>query len=153
VSIVMSPFMKMRTIALLAALLFSARALAVDVTVLPTEELQQRYEQLTHQLRCVKCQNNNIADSPAGLAADLRAQVKEQLLAGKSDAEILAYMSDRYGNYILFTPPMESSTAWVWILPGLAVLAGLGIGIRIVRRRATLVASDDSPVDAEESSR
>jgi cytochrome c-type biogenesis protein CcmH len=143
----------MRCTALMVALALSLFAVAVDITMLPTEELQQRYENLTHQLRCVKCQNNSIADSPAGLAADLRLQVKEQLLAGKSDAEILAYMSNRYGNYILFTPPMESSTAWIWILPGAAVLAGLFIGIRIVRRRATLVDSDASAVEGEDNAR
>jgi cytochrome c-type biogenesis protein CcmH len=143
----------MRSIVLIAALLGSMCALAVDITVLPTEELQQRYENLTHQLRCVKCQNNSIADSPAGLAADLRLQVKEQLLAGKSDAEILEYMSTRYGNYILFTPPLESSTAWVWILPGVGVLAGLFIAFRIVRRRATLVDNDASPVEGEDAGR
>ena len=143
----------MRSIVLIAALLWSMFAFAVDITVLPTAELQQRYENLTHQLRCVKCQNNSIADSPAGLAADLRLQVKEQLLAGKSDAEILEYMSTRYGNYILFTPPMESSTAWVWILPGVAVLAGLFIAFRIVRRRATLVENDASLVEGEDAGR
>lgn len=141
----------MSLVVLLAAL--GGSASAVDITVLPNEELQQRYESLTRQLRCVKCQNNNIADSPAGLAADLRAQVKEQLLAGKSDAEILDYMSSRYGNYILFTPPMESSTAWIWILPGLGVLAGLYIAIRIVRRRASLVNDDPDPVDGDDAAR
>jgi cytochrome c-type biogenesis protein CcmH len=145
--------LSLRGIALFAllALALSVCALAVDITVLPNEELQQRYEGLTRQLRCVKCQNNNIADSPAGLAADLRVQVKEQLLAGKSDKEILAYMAQRYGNYILFTPPMEKSTAWIWILPGVAALAGLVIGIRIVRRRASLV--DDGPVEGDEATR
>ena len=122
-------------------------ALAVDITVLPTEELQQRYEGLTHQLRCMQCQNNSIADSPVGLASDLRLQVKEQLLAGKTDKEILAYMAQRYGNYILFTPPMERGTAWIWVLPLVAVLAGLWIGVRIVRRRSTLVDTDDSVAD------
>ena len=142
-----------RPAVLIAALALSLAAFAVDITVMPTEELQQRYKALTHELRCMKCQNNSIADSPAGLAYDLRLQVKEQLIAGKSDDEIRAYMVQRYGNVILFSPPLESSTAWIWVVPGLAVLAGLVIGIRIVRRRATLVASDDSPVDAEESSR
>ena len=63
------------------------------------------------------------------------------------------YMSTRYGNYILFTPPMESSTAWVWILPGVAVLAGLFIAFRIVRRRATLVDNDASAVEGEDVGR
>ena len=81
------------------------------------------------------------------------ATCKEQLLAGKTDDEIREYMVQRYGNVILFTPPLEASTAWVWMLPVLAVLAGLFIGVRIVRRRATLVDSDDSVVEAEETPR
>jgi len=122
----------------------AAVALAVDTTTLPDEKLQQRYEKLTHELRCMKCQNNSIADSPAGLAADLRRDVKEQLIAGKSDEEIRDWMVQRYGNVILFTPAMDASSAWVWLLPGLAALGGLVIGIRIVRQRSKLVEQDDS---------
>lgn len=139
-------------IALLAALLLTTAVFAVDITVLPNAELQERYENLTRQLRCMQCQNNSIADSPVDLAADLRKLVKEQLIAGKSDQEILDYMAKRYGNYILFTPPMERATAWIWILPGLAVLAGLFIGFRIVRRRSALVGTDDG-IENEETSR
>ena len=131
-------------------LLVSSMAFAVDTTVLPNPELQQRYEALTHELRCMQCMNNSIADSPVGLASDLRRDVKELLEAGKTDAEIRAYMVQRYGNVILFTPPMSGSSAWVWILPALAAIAGLLIGVRIVRRRASLVDQDDSVVDAEE---
>jgi cytochrome c-type biogenesis protein CcmH len=134
-------------------LAMSSSAFAVDPTVLPNAELQRRYEALTHELRCMQCLNNSIADSPVGLASDLRRDVKEQLIAGKTDDEIRAYMVQRYGNVILFTPPMNSSSAWVWILPGLAAAAGLLIGIRIVRRRARLVDQDDSVVDSEESAR
>ena len=137
----------MRILVLVAALTWSLAAVAVDITVLPTAELQERYENLTHQLRCMQCQNNSIADSPVGLASDLRLQVNEQLIAGKSDAEILAYMAKRYGNYILFTPPMEPATAWIWILPVVAALGGILVGFRIVRRRATLV--DDKIEDNE----
>jgi cytochrome c-type biogenesis protein CcmH len=137
----------LRNLVLLLVFAWPPCALAVDITVLPTAELQQRYEHLTHQLRCMQCQNNSIADSPVGLASDLRLQVKEQLLAGKTDKEILAYMAQRYGNYILFTPPMEPATAWIWILPVVAALAGIVIGIRIVRRRAMLV--DDKIEDNE----
>ena len=131
-------------------LLVSSMAFAVDTTVLPNPELQQRYEALTHELRCMQCMNNSIADSPVGLASDLRRDVKELLEAGKTDAEIRAYMVQRYGNVILFTPPMSGSSAWVWILPALAAIAGLLIGVRIVRRRASLVDQADSVVDAEE---
>ena len=73
--------------ALLAFLLVGVAA-AVDPTQLPDPKLQQRYETLTHELRCMQCQNESIADSPVDLAADLRRQVKEQLLAGKSDPQI-----------------------------------------------------------------
>jgi cytochrome c-type biogenesis protein CcmH len=125
-------------------------AVAVDTTVLPNPQLQERYEALTHELRCMQCMNNSIADSPVGLASDLRRDVKELLESGKSDDEIRAYMVQRYGNVILFTPPMSGSSAWVWILPVLAAIAGLLIGVRIVRRRASLVDQDESVVDIEE---
>ena len=131
-------------------LLVSGVAFAVDPTTLPTPELQARYEAMTHQLRCMQCMNNSIADSPVGLASDLRRDVKELLLAGKSDDEIRAYMVQRYGNVILFTPPMSGSSAWVWVLPGLAAIGGLLIAVRIVRRRSNLVEQDDSIVDGEE---
>jgi cytochrome c-type biogenesis protein CcmH len=140
----------MRVAGGLAALMLCVAAHAVDITVLPDPVLQQRYDALTHELRCMQCMNNSIADSPVGLASDLRRDVKEQLIAGKTDAEIRAYMVQRYGNVILFTPPMDSSAAWVWILPALAVAGGLLIGVRIVRRRAKLVDSDDSSVEADE---
>jgi len=135
----------------LLTMLFSLRVLAVDITVMPNEQLQQRYENLTHELRCVKCQNNTIADSPAGIASDLRRDVKEQLMAGKTDDEVRAYMVQRYGNFILFTPPFDASSAWVWLVPGIGLLAGLIIAVRVVRQRARLVEQDDSAVDEEVS--
>jgi len=132
------------------ALAIASASLAVDTTTLPNEQLQSRYEGLTHELRCMQCQNNSIADSPAGLASDLRRQVKEQLMAGKSDDEVRAYMVERYGNVILFTPAMDASSAWVWFLPAIAALAGLVIAIRIVRQRARLVDNDDGPLEPDE---
>jgi cytochrome c-type biogenesis protein CcmH len=94
------------------------------------------------------CQNNSIADSPVGLASDLRRDVKELLLAGKTDDEIRAYMVDRYGDVILFRPPFKARTAWVWIAPMLVLAGGLFVGLRIVRRRAALVSADDTDVDS-----
>jgi cytochrome c-type biogenesis protein CcmH len=134
-------------------LLVSGAALAVDTTVLPNPELQQRYEALTHELRCMQCMNNSIADSPVGLASDLRRDVKELLLAGRTDEEIRTYMVQRYGKVILFTPPMSGSSMWVWILPALAAVAGLLIAVRIVRRRSHLVEQDESVVDGEDTAR
>ena len=141
------------SLAVIPLLLVALRAVAIDITVLPTPELQARYEQLTHEFRCMQCQNNSIADSPVGLASDLRREVKEQLIAGKSDDDIRAYMVNRYGNVILFTPPLVASTAWVWMFPVLAVIGGALIGVVIVRRRSKLLDSDDSVVDPEEASR
>lgn len=135
------------------ASLLAGVVFAVDTTVLPTEELQQRYEALTHELRCMKCQNNSIADSPVGLAADLRRDVYEQILAGKSDDEIRASMVARYGNVILFRPPLDSGTAWVWVAPLLILVGGVIVAFVIVRRRSTLVADDDSVVDTDEATR
>ena len=134
-------------------MLLALRAAAIDITVLPSPELQARYEKLTHEFRCMQCQNNSIADSPVGLASDLRREVKEQLIAGKSDDEIRAYMVQRYGNVILFTPPLVASTAWVWLFPVFAVIGGAVIDVVVVRRRSKLLASDDSVVDSEEVSR
>ena len=137
----------------LMMLAFAGSAFAVDITVLPTPALQERYENLTHEFRCMQCMNNSIADSPVGLASDLRRDVKEMLIAGKTDDEIRAYMVQRYGKVILFTPPMDGSAAWVWLAPLVALIAGLFIGVRIVRRRAALVADDPSIVDSEDTAR
>jgi cytochrome c-type biogenesis protein CcmH len=135
---------------LAATALLALNAYAIDITVLPTDELQQRYEALTHEFKCMQCQNNSIADSPVGLASDLRRDVQEQLLAGKSDAEIRASMVKRYGNVILFSPPMESGTAWVWIAPIAVLAGGVLVAAVIVRRRSAMVASDDSVVQTDE---
>jgi cytochrome c-type biogenesis protein CcmH len=128
----------------LAAIVAGGQAHAVDVDAMPTPQLQARYDALTHELRCMQCQNQSIADSPVGLASDLRRDVREQLLAGKSDREIRDSMVARYGNVILFRPPFEASTAWVWILPFLLLLFGAFVAVRVVRQRAAMVASDDS---------
>ena len=141
---------------LVLALLVTAgnRALALDTTVLPDPVMQQRYEKLTHDFRCMQCMNNSIADSPVGLASDLRREVKELIEAGKSDDEIRAYMVQRYGNVILFTPPVnDASSLWVWLAPALAALGGIVIAVRIVRRRANLVDQDQSPVEVEDNAR
>src|SRR5688572_14587188 len=135
------------------ALFASTQVAAVDITRLEDPQLQARYEVLTHELRCMKCQNQSIADSPVGLASDLRRQVQELLLAGKSDEEIRAWMVDRYGDFILFRPRFNLTTGWVWIAPLLLLLGGVIVGARIVRARSRLVASDNTPVDTEEQSR
>jgi cytochrome c-type biogenesis protein CcmH len=129
---------------------FSLSAIAVDVEPLPTPEMQQRFDDLTHEFRCMQCQNQSIADSAVGLAADLRRDVREQVIAGKTDREIRETMVARYGNVILFRPPFEKSTAWVWVVPVLLLLVGVYVAFRVVRQRAGMVAGDDSVVDQDE---
>jgi cytochrome c-type biogenesis protein CcmH len=124
-----------------------AGAFAVDTTLLPSEALQERYEALTHELRCMQCQNQSIADSPVDLAAGLRRDVAEQLIAGRTDAEIRETMVRRYGNAILFRPPLDSSTAWVWIAPVFALLGGFVVAVVIVRKRSSMMDGEDSLPD------
>jgi cytochrome c-type biogenesis protein CcmH len=131
-----------RIAGLAAVLLLAGRAFAIDVTVLPDEKLQQRYEALTHEFRCMQCQNNTIADSPVGLASDLRRDVAEMLVAGKTDDEIRTYMVQRYGDVILFTPPFKGAAIWVWLTPLVALIGGIVVAVAIVRRRGKLVAND-----------
>ena len=142
-------------LALLSALLLGVAipSAAFDIESMPTPEMQRRYDGLTHELRCMQCQNQSIADSPVGLAEDLRRDVREQIIAGKTDAQIRDSMVARYGNIILFRPPFTPSTAWVWVLPFLLLLVGVLIAVRIVRQRSALVASDDSVIETEDVTR
>ena len=140
----------MRALLLCVALALTGVAAAVDTTQpLPSPGLQQRYYQLTHELRCMQCQNEALADSSASLAADLRVQVRELLLAGQSDDQIRDHMVARYGEFILFRPRMSWRNAWLWGAPTLLMLVGLIIGGRILYARARLVGSDEADPNDE----
>lgn len=142
-----------RILAVLAGLLLVATAAqAVDPTEMPTPELQRRYLALTHELRCMQCQNEAIADSPVSLAADLRRQVREMLLAGKSDQDVRNYMVSRYGDFILFRPRVSSRTIWLWASPGILLLIGAAVAVRITKQRAALVDQDNDPVEEDSRS-
>src|ERR1700753_612703 len=134
---------------LLCVLVASGASHAVDTTQMPTAALQERYLALTHELRCLQCQNEAIADSPVSLAADLGRQVAEMLNAGKSDDDVRAYMVARYGNFILFRPPVSSKTIWLWATPGILLLFGAAIAVRITKQRAALVDQDNEPVEED----
>ena len=138
----------MRRLALIAALLgLSALVRAVDPTQLPDPALQARYVALTHELRCMQCQNEAIADSPVDLAADLRNQVREQLLAGRSDQQIRDWMAARYGEFILFRPRYSLRNAWLWGAPLVLLVVGALVCARILRARQALVAADPGPLE------
>ena len=143
--------MRRARLAMLATWMLAATvpALAVDIDALPTPEQQKRYDDLTHELRCMQCQNQSIADSPVGLASDLRRDVREQIIAGKSDQEIRDIMVGRYGDVILFRPPFKASTAWVWLAPFALLLVGAIVAIRIVGQRSKMVETDDSDPQIE----
>jgi len=126
-----------RWVLLVALALFTAGALAIDTeAAFPDPVLQARYEHMIRELRCVQCQNQSIADSPVGLAADLRRQVKEMIGAGQSDADIKRYMTDRYGDFVLYDPPLRARTYVLWAAPALLVLITVGIASRVILRRS-----------------
>ncbi len=100
-----------------------------------TAEQQQRYQQLVNELRCLVCQNQSIADSDAPLAADLRDQVHRQLVAGRSNAEIRRYLTDRYGDFVLYRPPFKASTWLLWLGPFALLLVALAVAVGFVRKR------------------
>ncbi|HVC29126.1 MAG TPA: cytochrome c-type biogenesis protein [Gammaproteobacteria bacterium] len=140
----------MRYIALLM-LLVTVPALAVDSEpTLPNAALQQRYETLTHEFRCLVCQNETIAESGAGLAADLRAQVREQLIAGKSDEQIKQYMVARYGDFVLFKPPWQPNTWLLWGGPLLLLCIGAIVVITVVRRKSQLLKTLPGDVNGDD---
>jgi cytochrome c-type biogenesis protein CcmH len=100
--------------------------------------LEARMMRISSELRCLVCQNQTIADSHAGLAVDLRQQVREMLQKGQSEQEIIAYMTARYGDFVLYRPPFKATTALLWIGPGVVVVAGLAILVIVLRRRSRM---------------
>lgn len=100
--------------------------------------LQTRFERITKELRCLVCQNESIADSNVELAADLRRQVREMLIAGRSDATIFKFMTDRYGEFVRFAPPLTPKTALIWGAPFFMLLLGGIIIFRVVRQRSRM---------------
>jgi cytochrome c-type biogenesis protein CcmH len=117
----------------------AAASLALDANgQLENPVLQGRFEQIAKELRCLVCQNESIADSNAELASDLRRQVQEMLIAGKSDADIYQYMTDRYGEFVRFSPPLETKTLLIWGSPFIMLIIGTIIVVRITRQRSQM---------------
>ena len=132
---------------MLAAIAGSALG-AADSTVntygeIANPALQARYEHVTQDLRCLVCQNESIADSNVELASDLRRQVRGMLIAGKSDDEIFKFMTDRYGEFVRFNPPLTPKTWLIWGAPFIMVVVGAIVIIRVARHRASLPVDDE----------
>jgi len=141
-------------IALLVLLsgLFGAPALAANAV--PTAQdpvAQSRAVKLSEQLRCLVCQNQTIAESNADLALDLRQQIREQIAAGKSDEEIIQYMVNRYGDFVLYKPPFKATTLLLWLGPALLLVGGVLVLVRVLRARSA--AAEPAALSAEERER
>ena len=127
--------------ALLSLLPLAARGV-IETYSFSSAELEARYHSLSQELRCPKCQNQNIADSNAPIARDLRVVLYEQLEAGASDDEILAFMVARYGEFVRYRPGLDRNTAVLWVSPALLLLAGaLGLLWHLKGRRVSLPAA------------
>jgi cytochrome c-type biogenesis protein CcmH len=137
----------MRRLATAACLLLAYTAGVVHA--IDTEEafddpvMNERYRALIHEIRCMKCQNQSIADSPIDVAADLRRQVREMMASGRTDAEIKGFLASRYGDFILYQPPLKPSTWVLW--GGPVALLGLGglVFFRILRARSSQPIDED----------
>lgn len=136
----------MRTLALGAIVLlclFAVPTWAVDPARMSDPVLQARYQVLIHELRCVQCEDNSLADSDASIAADVRRQIRDMLSAGKSDREIKGYLVSRYSEFILFRPEYSWRNAWLWGLPLFLLIIGVVIAVRVIQQRVALVDNDD----------
>jgi cytochrome c-type biogenesis protein CcmH len=107
--------------------------------------LEARVMKLAAELRCLVCQNQTIADSHADLAIDLRNQVREMLKKGQTDAQVIDYMTARYGDFVLYRPPVKSTTALLWFGPAVLLVGGLAVLITVLRRRSRLAADRFEP--------
>jgi cytochrome c-type biogenesis protein CcmH len=117
----------------------SCSALAVEPDeILPDSALEARARHISSGLRCLVCQNQSIDDSNAPLARDLRLLVRERLKAGDSDAQVMAFVEARYGEFVLLRPPFEMQTLFLWVAPLLLLLLAIGAGIRAMARRSAV---------------
>jgi cytochrome c-type biogenesis protein CcmH len=116
----------------------AAAPAAAGSTAVPTANdpvAAKREYEISLKLRCLVCQNQSIAESNAGLAVDLRNQVREQVASGKSDAEIIDFMTSRYGDFVLYRPPLKGTTMLLWFGPFLLLVVGALVAWRVVRAR------------------
>ena len=113
--------------------------------------LEERVMKLSKELRCLVCQNETLADSRADLAEDLRNQIREQMRAGKTDQEIIAFLTARYGKFVLYRPPVDATTYLLWFGPFVLLLTGLLLLFRYVKQRRDAIV--ELPLSADERRR
>lgn len=118
-------------------------------TIAEDPVLEKRVMEIGQELRCLVCQNQTIADSNAGLAVDLKNQVREQLKAGKTKSEIVDYMVQRYGDFVLYKPAFKATTALLWAGPFVLLAAGIVVGVVVVRRRRSMPSPSNQMTEAQ----
>ena len=127
----------MKRLLLVLLVLWLLPAAAIEVAEGLDAAQEARYRALAAELRCLVCQNQSLADSNADLAGDMRAVVRAMIKDGESDAAILAYMTARYGDFVLYRPPLKPATLILWGLPFVVLCAGAAAAVILMRRRAT----------------
>ena len=141
------------TLLLLLGGLSTANAIVEKQDILPEEfkspEEKQRFRNLIEDLRCTVCQNQNLADSNASLARDLRHQVLDQIQTGKNDKEVIDYLVARYGDFVLYKPPFKSTTYVLWIGPFVFFIIAVTILFVLIRRRNQVKTTSLSKEEAE----
>lgn len=125
----------------------------IEIEPLSSEALEARYRTLIEEMRCPKCQNQNLEDSNSPIAADLRREIRRLLEAGRSDEEIARYMVERYGDFVLYRPPVQENTLLLWYAPGVLLVVGLIVLAVVVRRHRRSQAVDSQSLSAEERRR
>jgi cytochrome c-type biogenesis protein CcmH len=134
--------------ALLALALLAPGAIAMEARPNADDPaLEQRLLALTADLRCVVCQNESLAESRAPLARDLRQEVRELMRQGRSDAEVVAYLTDRYGDFVLYRPPLKPATYLLWFGPALFLGIGAAVWLLAIRGRQRVAAADEPSRD------
>lgn len=126
---------------------------AIEPLDFADEAERQRFGALASELRCLVCQNQSLADSDAPLARDLRRELFDLMRSGRSDAEIKTFLTERYGDFVLYRPPFDARTWWLWLAPGVLAVVALGAVAVIVRRRRQLAGGNAQalqPRDDEE---
>jgi len=140
--------------ALLSLTMVSGSFAAIDTYQFDNDELKDRFHRLNEELRCPKCQNQNLTGSNSPISRDLRAQVYRLLNEGKSDDQIKTYLVERYGEYILYRPKWSKHTWMLWLAPVLLLAIGIAIVTTIVRRSATTTEqAGQTPLDASDKER
>jgi cytochrome c-type biogenesis protein CcmH len=136
-----------RALLLIGLLLLSCIASAIDPLAFKDDVERVRFQKLVAELRCTVCQNQNLADSNAELAKDLRLKVFELMQEGRSDAQIKEFLVARYGDFVLYNPPVKPQTWVLWFGPGLVVLIGASFVVASIRRRARALPADAAGIE------